>query len=189
MLVYLCKYTVTGLCGAFIVTYAVLRVQTGSVHYQQLDHLEPVDSYSVVHRRVSVLRNKTGRLWVGGGKGADQLEHVPCDHFVLLHIESCWILSDIKCLSLLIAVLTLSLALTSAPQWISCSAHSQCPVLTATWRGVLRSWGVENGKEEENIGEGAGHERKVEVRTRWGENVRQQREERRDRVNYKLASK
>lgn len=36
--------------------------------------------------------------------------------------------------------LTLSLALTSAPQWMRCSAHLQCPVLTATWRGVLSSW-------------------------------------------------
>ncbi len=37
-------------------------------------------------------------------------------------------------------ILTLSLAFTSAPQWMRCSAHSWCPVRTATWRGVLHSW-------------------------------------------------
>ena len=31
--------------------------------------------------------------------------------------------------------------MTSAPQWMRCSAHSQCPVLTATWRGELCNWG------------------------------------------------
>lgn len=46
-------------------------------------------------------------------------------------------------------VLTLSLAFRSAPQWMRCSAQSHCPVLTATCRGVLCSWGRGGGEEEE----------------------------------------
>lgn len=38
-------------------TYRVFWVQTGPVHHQQFDHLEPVYSHRVVHRRVSVLRS------------------------------------------------------------------------------------------------------------------------------------
>lgn len=36
-------------------TYTVPGVETGPVHHQQFDHLESVDSHSIVHGRVSVL--------------------------------------------------------------------------------------------------------------------------------------
>lgn len=37
-------------------TYQVLCAETGSVHHQQLDHLEAVYPHRIVHRRVSVLQ-------------------------------------------------------------------------------------------------------------------------------------
>lgn len=50
-------------CAEVSYTYTVLGVETGPVHHQQLDHLEPVYSHRIVHGRVSVLQSGSKQIF------------------------------------------------------------------------------------------------------------------------------
>lgn len=49
-------------------TDAVLDVETGAVHHEQLDHLEAVDPHRVVHASVAVLKKRPPRSPQNGAR-------------------------------------------------------------------------------------------------------------------------